>query len=315
MQFIRWSDLEKHKPDWDSFIIGGSGYILLDKFGNTSSRLSEDIDYFIRNNINPILFGIGVNLPLALSTSLVSIENHQLLSATTEGNLRELLSIARNISVRDFTTKEVLSRYTSKPIAMIGDPALHFGELEGINHTEQTDSDSKNLIGLNFSFHGPHSTRLLKRNLPLLISAIRLIREEHNCGFRYFCHYNTDLVIAKLLILYGIETEVIEGDPKSLTQAYSELSLNIAGMLHSCILAHSVDTPAIALAYDIKHRSFMELFNLEFNCLAQEDFSPTILVERVRSIMRNQSAYKKLIIDTRRELRLVTDNFIRTVFY
>lgn len=117
LQFIRWSDLEKHKPDWDSFIIGGSGYIFLDKSGNTSSRLSEDIDYFIRNNINSILFGIGVNLPLALSTSLVSIENHQLLSAATEDNLRKLLSIARNISVRDFTTKEVLSRYTNKPVA------------------------------------------------------------------------------------------------------------------------------------------------------------------------------------------------------
>lgn len=308
-EMIRWGEADQYDPYWSDFVIAGSGYITFDNDGKLSSRLIKDIDFFRRHGTRPILFGIGVNQPKASTpdSSYITIDQE------AKVELRELLSMAKAISVRDEFTRATLSQYTDKRVELTGDPALHFGRLHGIQPITSPRSQSQTLqVGLTLNFHGPSSTKLLQRNLPILAHALQLIRDEWQCEFRYFSHFDTDLVIPKLLALEGVKLEVVQGNPEIITRGYAEIDLHLGGMLHSCILAHSVDTPSIALAYDIKHRGFMELFGLERNCLSAAELTVPVLIERVRDVLSNPAPYKDIISATRERLEQVTHNFVKS---
>lgn len=117
-----------------------------------------------------------------------------------------------------------------------------------------------------------------------------------------------------MLALKNIRTEIIDGEPGSLVRGYAGLDLHIGGMLHSCILAHSVDTPAIALAYDIKHSGFMDLFGLMGNCLPSPELTLQALIERVRELLMNHEHYTELISITRSKLLQLTNDFVKRSF-
>lgn len=309
IEMIRWGEAKPHETPWSHFVIAGSGYIIFDAKGHVGPRLIQDIEFFKQYGTRPILFGVGINQPSAVKQHGGIID----IAPTLEANLCELLSLAKAISVRDPFTQATLSRYTDKRVELIGDPALHFGHLYDIRHAGRPSSQRlRPLIGLNLNFHGPSSTKLLQRNLPIFAKALKAIRDEHHCDFRYLVHFDASLVIPKLLALEGIEMEVIQGGPETLTRGYAELDLHIGGMLHSCILAHSVDTPAIAVAYDIKHQGFMELFGLERNCLAAADLTASALVERVRDVLGHLAFYRETISTTRERLERTTHDFART---
>jgi len=309
IELIRWGEAKSQETTWLDFVIAGSGYIIFDVKGHVAPRLIQDIKFFKQYGIRPILFGVGINQPSALTQNGGNID----IAPAIEANLRELLLMTKAISVRDPFTQATLSRYTDKRVELIGDPALHFGHLHDIRHTVRPSSQRRcPLIGLNLNFHGASSTKLLQRNLPIFANAIKSIRDEHHCDFRYLVHFDTSLVIPKLLALEGIEMEVIQGSPETLTRGYAELDLHIGGMLHSCILAHSVDTPAIALAYDIKHRGFMELFGLERNCLPAADLTVSALIERVRDVLAHPALYREAISTTRERLERITHDFAQT---
>lgn len=309
VEMIRWGEAKPQETPWSDFVIAGSGYIIFDAKGHVGPRLMQDIEFFKQYGISPILFGIGINQPSALTQSGGIID----IGPTIEANLRELLSMAKAISVRDPFTQATLSRYSDKRVELIGDPALHFGHLHDIRHAVRPNSQHlRPLIGLNLNFHGPSSTKLLQKNLPIFAEVLKSIRNEHHCNFRYLVHFDTSLVIPKLLALEGIEMEVIQGNPETLTRGYAELDLHIGGMLHSCILAHSVDTPAIALAYDIKHQGFMELFGLERNCLPATELTAAALIERVRDVLGHPAPYREAISTTRERLQRITHEFARS---
>lgn len=309
IEMIRWGETKTHEGPYSDFIIAGSGYIIFDALGNIAPRLQQDIQFFKKHSIHPILFGVGINQPSAL----VNYGGKINVNRNIESSLRELLKNAKAISVRDKFTQDTFSRYADKRIELIGDPALHFAQLHGIKSKVRIKSIiQRPLIGLNLNFHGPSSTKLLQRNLPIIINAIKSIRNEFHCDFRYFVHYDSSLVIPKLLAMEGIKMEVIQGDPETLARGYAGLDLLIGGMLHSCVLAHSVDTPAIALAYDIKHRGFMELFGLERNCLPAADLTAHVLLERVREVMKNRTSYQDVISTTRERLERISNFFAQT---
>lgn len=171
---IRWGDVEKlNKDSLSEFIISGGGYIFLDKSNHLPHRVTNDIEFFKRNGIRPILFGVGINRPSASSIGLNDTTTGYSFPETTIIKLRELLSLAKAISVRDKFTQETLSRYSDKPVHLIGDPALHYGHLNSITHNRiLANNKGRPLIGLNLNFHGPSSTLLLKRNLPIFTEAL-----------------------------------------------------------------------------------------------------------------------------------------------
>jgi polysaccharide pyruvyl transferase WcaK-like protein len=164
---------------------------------------------------------------------------------------------------------------------------------------------------LNLNFHGPTSTKLLQRNLPIIVAALRTMRDRYDCDFRYFVHFEASLVVPRLLALEGIKMDVVQGSPQTLLRHYADVDLHIGGMLHSCILAHSVGTPAIALAYDIKHRGFMELFGLERDCLSASGLTSSELLDRVDDALENLASHQLTIEHTRKRLEGDTHRFAR----
>lgn len=272
----------------------------------------NDIACFRRNNIRPILFGVGINHPSATELGSPVFTKTDSLPKITKTKLRELLSLANAISVRDTYTQTTLSHFSDKPVELVGDPSLHFGQLAGINHLKiSTGSHNRPLIGINLNFHGPNSTLLIRRNLPIIVESLKTLQEELRCDFRYFVHFDTERVIQKLLLKKNILTEVVDGGPDTLARGYAALDLHIGGMLHSCILAHSVDTPAIALAYDFKHAGFMDLFGLRDNCLPSAKLTSKALIERVQELLAQRSYFTTLISSTRQHLLEVTSDFLR----
>ena len=310
---IRWGELDKQNAEsWSDLIIAGSGYITLDEQGNLPQRLIYDIEFIRRNNIRPILFGVGINHPSTTDLGIPVFTKTNPLPKITKSKLRELLSLASAISVRDIYTQTTLSHFSDKPVELVGDPALHYGHLAGINHlNSSTGGNNRPLIGININFHGPNSTLLIRRNLPIIAESLKVLQEELRCDFRYFVHFDTERAIQKLLQKKNIRFEVIDGGPDTLARGYAALDLHIGGMLHSCILAHSVDTPAIALAYDIKHAGFMDLFGLRDNCLPSAELTSKALIEHVQGLLAQRSHYTTLISRTRQHLMELTNDFIR----
>ena len=304
---IRWGAIHPLQPVWSNFIVAGSGYVILDAQGKVSPRLASDIQFFRRHDIKPVIFGVGINQPGARASEGGQIN----IDPETAASMSELLSLAKGISVRDAFTRETFARYTDKTVELIGDPALHLGQLCGIAHQAQHAGKRRLLIGLNLNFHGPTSTRLLQRNLPIIVAALRSLRDRYDCDFRYFVHFEASSVIPRLLALEGIKMHVVQGSPETLLRHYADLDLHIGGMLHSCILAHSVGTPAIALAYDIKHRGFMELFGLEGNCISASGLTSSELLDRVDGALASLSSHRATIEQTRKRLEGDTHRFAR----
>lgn len=302
---IRWGAIHPLPPAWSNFIVAGSGYVILDAQGKVSPRLASDIQYFRRHDIKPVLFGVGINQPSARAREGGRIK----IDPETAASMSELLSLAKGISVRDAFTQETFAQYTDKTVELIGDPALHLGQLCGIAHQAPRASKRRLLIGLNLNFHGPTSTKLLQRNLPIIVAALRAMRDSYDCDFRYFVHFEASSVIPRLLALEGIKMDVVHGSPETLLRRYADLDLHIGGMLHSCILAHSVGTPAIALAYDIKHRGFMELFGLERNCLSASGLTSSELLDCADDALENLASHRLTIEHTRKRLEGDTHRF------
>lgn len=304
---IRWGAIHPLQPAWSNFIVAGSGYVILDAQGKVSPRLASDIQFFRRHGIRPVIFGVGINQPSAQAREDGRID----IDPETAASMSELLSLAKGISARDAFTQKTFARYTDKSVELIGDPALHLGQLCGIAHQAPHDGKRRLLIGLNLNFHGPTSTKLLQRNLPIIVAALRTMRDRYDCDFRYFVHFEASLVVPRLLALEGIKMDVVQGSPQTLLRHYADVDLHIGGMLHSCILAHSVGTPAIALAYDIKHRGFMELFGLERDCLSASGLTSSELLDRVDDALENLASHQLTIEHTRKRLEGDTHRFAR----
>ena len=84
-------------------------------------------------------------------------------------------------------------------------------------------------------------------------------------------------------------------------------------MLHSCIFAHSVDTPCIGLAYDVKHHGFFDLFGLTEHCMSAFHFNPDVLLRTVRQILDDQTELRTKIRRTRQDLQTVSDRFFASM--
>lgn len=317
---MNWGDLGRYvatNGERTGLVVCGSGYFAIGSDGRLSSRVKDDFDAMQRLGIPPIFLGVGLNRPGKAGSSASSAihdEDAELVS--------RMLADAVAISVRDVATQDALSRLTSKPVHLTGDPALHFAHVAGARARDasfvgdRAQSGGRPRVGVNFSFHGKTSNALLLQNFDHYCSALGQIGAEFNAELLYFPHYATELIIPRMLAARGIAIDVVGGkrgtdDPSELLAAYRTLDLHVGGMLHSCILAASTDTPCIALAYDIKHRGFMELLDLGEYCLSAPEFRAGELVARVRSMLADATAIRAALAQRRGRLQALTEGFVR----
>jgi polysaccharide pyruvyl transferase WcaK-like protein len=289
-----WGDIESLRSAHrtrkiDLLVVAGSGYFQFDHAGNLARHLREDLDFLAASGIDYAFFGVGINRPFNPESKTGEIRpddaNAQL--------MRSLLAGARLISVRDAYSAHMLARHTEKDIHLIGDPALHVAA--ALFSAEPPEKRRNVTIGLNFSFHGPTSNKLLLRNLSAYANALRDIRNKTGCRFRYIVHHGTEYPIPHLLRRHGLEIETIHAGLAVTADAYRDLDLHIGGMLHSCILSASAGTPWIAIAYDIKHSGFNAVMDMTPYHLEASDFDPDKLSDlAVLALETNGSLREKI---------------------
>lgn len=305
---VNWGSLatdeyKKSVEQADMLVVAGSGYVFISAEGQLAPRVKLDLATFSQCPVKLVLCGIGVNQPVGADAE----GKPMALDTGDEATLRQLLMRASVISVRDVGAQQLLQRYTDKPVRLTGDPALYYTP---ISESSLTPPPGRPLIGINFAFHGPLSTRLLKRNLPRYAEMLKGLQQRTGCRFRYFVHFDTERIIPRLLRSMGIHMEVIRGEPATLAKAYQQLNLHIGGMLHSCILSASAGTPCIALAYDIKHAGFFNVIGLSDYCFNAADLQADQVVNTAVKALLNEAALRKTIFSHRQQLQIEFDSFV-----
>ncbi|GGC97025.1 oligosaccharide flippase family protein [Undibacterium terreum] len=305
---VNWGDLgtaiaKEAQQGIDLIVIAGSGYISLDGKGNLSERIEEDLKALHRTAAPMVLYGIGVN---QLLESRIETDGTYVAESSAT-NLRDILSRASFISVRDDASRTLLGKFTHKPISLTGDPALYYLETSQAPDQHQPAEQHRPIIGINFAMHGPAANARLKRNFPVYVTALKKLQKLSNCKYVYFEHYGAEQIIPTLLSVSGIHTEIVSGDPDVLTANYARVNLHIGEMLHSNILATSAGAPTIALAYDIKHTGFFSLLDIQRNCFSSVEFDPELVVETAQEILTAETIVRARI-KARRELLEIDSN-------
>jgi polysaccharide pyruvyl transferase WcaK-like protein len=270
VNWMEWhsNSVYKNSKRIDLIAICGGGYIFLDGENKLPPRLADDLHELVALKIPVVFYGVGVNQLLGKEES-----DHHYLSTKDEITLRGLLDCASLISVRDKVSRELLSKYTEKPVRLVGDPALYFAHFDGnFKKTRILENESHPVIGIDFPFHGEGANRRIRKDLPVYIRMLKILQKATNCVFVYMLHFDAGRIIHRLIQNSGLQMKIIGGSPDALIAGYQSLNIHIGGMLHSCILAASTGTPSVALAYDVKHAGFFELLGLERYCLPATPF-------------------------------------------
>lgn len=310
---INWGELDKYSAknkdrQKTALIFSGSGYFYTTPNGRLAERIKDDFEWLLDQQIPAFFFGVGLNRP-----SHTDLDTPVCLHPEDAALVSQLLDYAQAVSVRDATTQSALALLTSKPIHLIGDPALHFYHAIRIEQppADICPANTPPVIGVNFSFHGKNSNALLNKNLASYCAVLLRLQEKTGATFRYFVHYGTENILPMLLAQHGVNIQkVCAGDTATLAQEYAKLDLHIGGMLHSCILATGAGTPCLALAYDIKHHGFFDLMGLPEHCLSAIDFDPDALYARAMDLLANPAPVRTHIAARRQELEIETSSFL-----
>lgn len=303
---INWEEINRPENSNIPFSICGSGYFFLNSKQQFPARLRSDLSWIKSGNTLSMIYGSGVNL---IDPKLLH-EDISLPPAEADF-LCDFLSHCEHISVRDATSQRILQECTSSQVHLIGDPAL-FIEPNNRISSEQIFSEKRIHIGINFPFHGPGSSARINEDLRSYVIALKEIQIKTDCLFHYMIHYDSELLVAALLRDAGIKLRVVHGDVDDLLHAYKQLNIHIGGMLHSCILASSTGTPAIGLAYDIKHSGFFRLLGLPEHCIPAQPFEPDRIVSLALHTLKNEQELRSAILCRRLELRNKADGFLRS---
>ena len=288
------------------FLFGGSGYIALAKDNALPSRLRADMDFLVNRRLRSIMLGIGVNCP---GRDHLTPMAQELLPAD-ESLLRVLLENTNGISVRDLFSQQLLQRYTSQTVHLTGDPALFTHPLSPDDDSRSKRTAGRLRIGINFSFHGPNSNSIIRKNLSAYISLLKEIQKRTDCELYYFVHYDAEMLLPRIFRRAGVSMKVVNASPDVLCEIYADLDAHIGSMLHSCILAFSAGTPAIALAYDTKHSGLFELMEMPEFCLSAIHFDSDLVLARLQSILDNPWPVRETIRRRRMDLEQRTHDFL-----
>lgn len=289
--------------------ICGSGYIAFEHDGQLARRVIADLEVLETIAAPVVLYGIGINRHLE-----PGMKDQPFTSAADEAAVRRLLQRCAHISVRDAESQRVLAQYTDKPVLLVGDPAFLYAKV-GRNLTQVTgmQSNVRPVIGINLPFHFQEVAQRIRQDLPECVAMLRQIQQATHCSFRYMVHFDTEHVIAKMIMASGIELEVVSGNPDMLCAGYSGMNLHLGGMLHSCILAASTGTPCVALAYDTKHAGFFNLIGLPQYCIPSSPFDKDRFVTAVLEALAQESALRATIHAARQRYEQESQRFVSEV--
>ena len=96
-----------------------------------------------------------------------------------------------------------------------------------------------------------------------------------------------------------------------LQATYAGLDMHVGGMLHSCILACSVGTPCVALAYDVKHAGFFDLMGIPELCIPATPFDSGKMLHACLQAFKGRRALRDHIETRREALRTQANHYLQ----
>ena len=305
---LAWGDLtseviEAINRDNSIFIIGGSGYYQYAN-GNINQQFKNDLHFLLSINCPIITFCVGMNSILnnrrAPEQTLLNADSLDMLRIFVER--LTLSSVRDNISVSNFVKMGLPAPY------LIPDPALFLKP-----SATAVPETKRRRIGLNFAFHGPATSSLLRPNINVYCQTLRRIQQETDCEFIYFIHYDSECLIVKFLRQAGLAITVVNAPPKEMLAWYATLDIHLCQMLHSSILSLNAGIPTVNLAYDQKNLAFFDLMGVARYCVPAADITPDILASLLTSLLAERSEVAEHLRERKLELSHTMDEFIRRV--
>lgn len=310
---LNWGELDRLDADearagFDLVVIAGSGYFLFSAEGVLGDRVAKDLQAWERIGAPIVMYGVGVNRLM----SLRSVAQQARPPVGDLDLLRRVVDRMALIGVRTEDSREELAACSDKSVRLVCDPALFLDP--GLRHEGRrtvAGNGEAPRIGLNFAFHGPLSTAILRRNLASYVGVLRTLQAETACRFHYFVHNHSEWIIPLLLRDKGLNVDVVTGDPQVLARRYAEMNVHLGGMLHSCILAAGAGTPCALLAYDAKHLGFARLLGLQAHCHMATALDPAAVLQSLRSLLANETAVRQQLHERLTQLWGVQERFLR----
>lgn len=290
----------------DKVLVCGSGYFFPNADGIFPKRLHQDLKAIEQAGAELHFLGVGYNYLLDWRPSRESR-----LPKESVDLLQRLLARAVTLTVRDDNTRQFLSRYTNRDIAVIGDPALFLQATTsaGTHHPKGT----KPKIGINIPFHGYEPTEWIKKYLGEFVASLKKLQQATACEFTYFVHYDSEVLVAALIRDQGLSLSVVNTDAAHLPAEYAKMDLHIGGMLHSCIIATAAGTPSIGMAYDEKHFGFFDLMGRSEYCLRANPFDAAQLFQRAIDLLKDTPDERRKITQRRGALELLLVQTLRQI--
>jgi len=290
----------------DKVLVCGSGYFFPNADGLFPKRLHQDLQAIERSRAELHFLGVGYNYLLDWRPSRESR-----LPQKSVDLLQRLLASAVTLTVRDDNTRQFLSRYTNRDIAVIGDPALFLEAPAPANNDHPKGAKPK--IGINIPFHGYEPTEWIKKYLGEFVATLKKLQQATNGEFTYFVHYDSEVLVAALMQDQGLSLSVANTDAAHLPAEYAKMDLHIGGMLHSCIIATAAGTPSIGLAYDEKHFGFFDLMGRSEYCLRANPFNAAQLLQGAVDLLKDTPNERRKIAQRRGALELLLLQTLRQI--
>lgn len=262
----------------DMVVIGGGG--LYGRWYDLSryARLKE-------LGVPVILYGLGVNL----RNGMEELPERSLAGA------RILNDIASLSSVRDSASQSYLSRYGIET-QVIGDPAAFYDPVDSVHGR---DGRSLN-VGLNLPYH---EASLRAEVETLAIPAVRRVALhllKKGARLHYLLHHPSEVSV--LRHLRDIPMTIHRHGIPRLIEQYHKMDMVICGMLHSAIFSFNAEVPFIVIAYDQKHRGFMELIGAEAHLRLIGDVNYEWLKDTTDRVMAERAIVRNELVSARKRL-------------
>jgi len=302
-RFLDWENIHVAMGD-ESVLIGGGGYFFLDREGLLPQRLVDDSDFFVSRHMPYGFYGVGVNHvnegPEFTTSTAIAPGNAEL--------VERLLSGAQFVSVRDRQSQLALQPHVITEIFITGDPALFLSPTLKRGSTKSHAARPR--IGINIPFHGPAANKRVREDLPRYIDCFRQLQASTNAELVQLIHFDAERIVGRLMQDAGVKLTMLDGSVEALQAAYATLDLHVGGMLHSCILACSVGTPCVALAYDVKHFGFFDLMGIPEYCVPATPFDAATVLARCEDALTQRVSLSQHIQHRRDELRAQTEDYL-----
>lgn len=303
---VAWGEMKDvlaFSPPPDLIVIAGGGFLFTDEVGRLPPRFIEDVAVLSELHCPVVAAAIGVNQLLVGQDGTTTRFHPAHLPDVRNFLVRLTLG-----SVRDRNTQAALAIDDYDTLPVIVDPGFLLAPPALFKKPAGTGT-STIAIGLNMAFHGAHTSETSHWQLPLLVRVLKRLQREFPCRFVYFVHSDAERSIAEALQIAGIPLEVVNTDVERMLEAYRRLDIHIGQMLHSAILATSVGTPALNLAYDVKATGFFALLGLPQLCLDMAATSEESLLHAVRCLIADRHEISAAILARRAELAKDSHDF------